>query len=57
MRTDKRKVTLLLSKYNCSNVKVPNRRADDLSSQAARTMTFQDIKADAEKMYNWSLRT
>ena len=31
--------------------------ADDLSSQAARTMTFQEIKADAESMYNWSLRT
>ena len=57
MRTDKRYVTLLLSKYRGSNVKVPNRRADDFSSQAARTMTFQDIKADAEKMYNWSLRT
>ncbi len=31
--------------------------AHDLSSQAARTMTFQEIKADAESMYNWSLRT
>jgi hypothetical protein len=33
------------------------RFSNDRSSQAARTMTSQDLKADAESMYSWSLRT